>query len=297
MSKRRRNKKSYERYRDDEPEDDDQKEVKKKSRKKTRSREPGKKGDMALFGALIVIILVIVVGYFAYTVYFVEDEDEGDGFENPPRREIMLQVISDSSHNFGDSSTHDSDIGGKTDFLLLVANNGEATDTVSMKSSGGATGMTLSFDKTQLAVKKDGTQVVIATVSTSQTGFGSFSITATSDDDAIAKDTVTVNVNAKDLNDRQAQYGDKVDVYYVLVDRGTDAAFNPDKWAYNQDGPFTDFVIGQDVIEGFAEMADGMKVGETHVAIIPADKAYGNNPGDTRPDGDLVYEMQMMEIK
>lgn len=297
MAKRRRDKRSFERYGEEEPDDDDLEEVKKKHPKKPHHREQEKKVDTILFAILIVILLVIVGGYFAYTTYFADDDDDnGNELINPPRREILLQVISDTSHNFDKSSTHYSDIGGKTDFLLLVTNRGEATDTVSLKSSGGGTGMSLSFNEEQIPVKKEGAMVAIATITTTQSGFGRFTITATSINDVIAKDSVIVNVNAEDLADRQAQYGDEVSVYYVLVDRGTDAAFNPDKWAYNQDGPFQEFIIGQGVITGFSEMAAGMKVGETHVAIIPADKAYGNNPGDSRPDGDLVYEMLMMEI-
>jgi hypothetical protein len=297
MGKRRRNRSSYGRYREDEPDDEeDDIENKKPSKKKSATKEPDKKGDVVLLIVLIAVILIIAGGYFVYNVYYVTDGEDDDDLTEPPQREIQLQVISDSTHNFGESSTHSSDIGGKTDFLLLVTNKGEATDTVSFKSSGGTTGMTLSFDKSELTMDKDDALVVTATVTTGQAGIGSFTITATSVNDAIAKDTVTVNVDAEDLDDRQAQYGDSVTVYYVLVDQGTDDAFKEDRWAFNQDGEFP-FTIGSGVIEGFSEMATGMKVGETHVALLPADKAYGNNPTDQRPDGDLMYEMYMKEIK
>jgi len=154
--------------------------------------------------------------------------------------------------------------------------------------------MSLSFDSSTVSVKKDGAMYAIATVTTAQSGFGSFSVTATSVNDAIAKDTVTLNVDVHDLNDRKAAVGDEVTVYYVLVDRGTDDAYDPDKWAFNQDGEFP-FTIGTGVIQGFSDMAVGMKAGETHVTLIPASKAYNNEPG--YPKGDLLYEMTIKEIK
>ena len=294
MAKRRRNKRSLERSRDEDDDEDDEEQPSRRSRKQGGRKEPGKRSDMVMLGVMIVVIVMIIGGYFAYSLFLSPDDDNG-GQTNPPRREIQLQVITDTSHNFGVSSTHDSDINGKTDFLLLVTNLGEATDTVEFKSSGGAADMTLSFDRSTVTVKKNGAMYAIVTIATAQAGFGSFSVTATSVDDAIAKDTVTLNVDAHDLNDRQAGVGDVATVYYVLVDRGTDDAYNPDKWAYNRGGEFPDFTIGEGVIEGFSDMAVGMKAGETHVTLMPESKAYMNEPG--YPKGDLLYEMTMLEIQ
>ena len=58
--------------------------------------------------------------------------------------------------------------------------------------------------------------------------------------------------------------------------------------------PFT-FTLGQGtVIQGWDEGVAGMRVGGRRMLIIPADMAYGENPGGGRPGGTLVFDVQLL---
>ncbi len=51
------------------------------------------------------------------------------------------------------------------------------------------------------------------------------------------------------------------------------------------------------VIKGWTEGVQLMKVGEKRRFWIPADLAYGNNPGGGRPGGLLVFDVELLSIK
>ena len=58
--------------------------------------------------------------------------------------------------------------------------------------------------------------------------------------------------------------------------------------------PF-EFTLGQgEVIQGWDEGVAGMREGGRRRLIIPADMAYGENPGGGRPGGTLVFDVQML---
>ena len=58
--------------------------------------------------------------------------------------------------------------------------------------------------------------------------------------------------------------------------------------------PFT-FTLGQGtVIQGWDEGVAGMREGGRRRLIIPADMAYGENPGGGRPGGTLVFDVQLL---
>ncbi len=58
--------------------------------------------------------------------------------------------------------------------------------------------------------------------------------------------------------------------------------------------PF-EFTLGQgQVIQGWDEGVAGMREGGRRRLIIPADMAYGENPGGGRPGGTLVFDVQML---
>ena len=277
-------------------------------RRKSKDSDHEKKQDLILFGSLIVVILIIISSYFAYTVFLQDDgdnmTDELVGKTEPGEtvRGVSLQVISDADQLFGKQSLHTLDIDGQTEFCLLVVNTGNTNDEYDLRYSGLSADWSIMLEYNRISVSNNGAQVVILTITTTKTEDKYFQITATSVHDSKVTDSVSVGLKVEDLGTRTADYGDSAIVYYVLVDRGTDANFNPNKWAYNQGGVFGDqstgtFEIGTGVIEGFSEMAAGMKAGETRVWRIPAEKAYGNDPTDGVPDGELVYEMTMISIK
>ena len=51
------------------------------------------------------------------------------------------------------------------------------------------------------------------------------------------------------------------------------------------------------VIKGWTEGLQLMVVGEKRRFWIPAELAYGNSPGDGRPSGLLVFDVELFEIK
>ena len=271
--------------------------------------------DIVMLGSLVIVILMIISGYFVYNNYFSDEEESaGDGIEdtsyNPnvpgnggssgnQERGVTLMVINEVSHNFASNSRHNADRGGNTEFLLLVTNTGTATDTYKMSHTGSTGGWVLTFRETEsdsVTVKAGGAMVVIVEISVPNDGKGEFTVYSNSIYNSSITASVDLTVDVTDIGTRTAALGDEVQVYYVLVDRGTDNDYNPDKWAYNQRGEFP-FTIGEGVIQGFSDMAVGMKEGETKVMRLPVDKAYGSDPDDGRPDGDLIYEMYMETIK
>jgi FKBP-type peptidyl-prolyl cis-trans isomerase len=65
-------------------------------------------------------------------------------------------------------------------------------------------------------------------------------------------------------------------------------------------GPF-DFVLGAgQVIPGWDQGFDGMKVGGTRRLIIPSDLAYGRDGagnGIIPPDATLLFEMELLNVQ
>jgi hypothetical protein len=125
-------------------------------------------------------------------------------------------------------------------------------------------------------------------------------VTATSVDDAAATANVQASVTAADLGNVTAQTENDLVTQYVLVDRGSDAEYDENTWAISQTSydaePF-EVASPWAVIAGFADAMVGMRPGETKCFKIPSDKAYGTNKEDQRPDGDLYYELTLLEIE
>jgi peptidylprolyl isomerase len=93
-----------------------------------------------------------------------------------------------------------------------------------------------------------------------------------------------------------AEAGDQLTVQYVGVDYETGEQFDA-SWDNGQ--PF-DFELGAgNVIPGWDEGIEGMKVGGRRELTIPPDLAYGPNgsPPDIGPNATLVFVVDLLDVK
>jgi len=295
----------------EEDEDYELEKVDKKSkggrRRSSRSRGPkevnARREAFMIFG-LAAILIAATVGWYIVDADLLnlEEEDEEDTPPEPVYG-VKLEVISEMTHQFGTSSAHDAHPNENTQYLLLVTNTGNSVDTFNIQLSPAPTGwgyLLVSNEEkldssNNIRIVAGGAEVLILTVNVPGSGSISTQATAYSTKDTTQKSTVDVRTLVKDLGEETAQRRDSVKVYYTLVDRGTDGAYNKNKWAWNQANEFP-FTIGEGVIEGFSYMAEGMREGETKVEILPTDLCYGVNYEDGKPDGPLAYEMTMLDL-
>jgi FKBP-type peptidyl-prolyl cis-trans isomerase len=92
-----------------------------------------------------------------------------------------------------------------------------------------------------------------------------------------------------------AKSGDQVSVHYVgtLLDG---SKFDSSR---DRNAPFEFSLGGGQVIKGWDEGVQGMKVGETRTLTVPADLAYGGfSPSDKIPANSVLeFEIELLEIK
>jgi peptidylprolyl isomerase len=134
----------------------------------------------------------------------------------------------------------------------------------------------------------------------------STSAEATSSDNAkLTKPKVTVpkgpppkQLVVKDLREgtgATAKAGDEVTVQYVGVDYKTGKQFDA---SWDRGEPFT-FTLGAgEVIPGWDQGVEGMKVGGRRELIIPPELAYGpQQVGTIAPNSTLVFVIDLLEAK
>jgi peptidylprolyl isomerase len=93
-----------------------------------------------------------------------------------------------------------------------------------------------------------------------------------------------------------AAAGDQVTVQYVGVDYSTGEQFDA-SWDNGQPFPFQ--LGGGQVIPGWDQGVEGMKVGGRRELVIPPDLAYGaqGSPPDIAPDATLVFVIDLLEVQ
>jgi FKBP-type peptidyl-prolyl cis-trans isomerase FkpA len=101
---------------------------------------------------------------------------------------------------------------------------------------------------------------------------------------------------------RAAQKGARLQVHYTgwLYDPSKPGMKGRMFDSSKERGPF-DFVLGAgQVIPGWDQGFDGMKVGGRRRLIIPADLAYGRDgagDGIIPPDSTLLFEMELLDVQ
>jgi peptidylprolyl isomerase len=94
----------------------------------------------------------------------------------------------------------------------------------------------------------------------------------------------------------EAKKGDKVTVQYVGVGYDSEKEFDS-SWSRNE--PFT-FTLGAgEVIKGWDQGVEGMKVGGRRELLIPGELAYGaeGRPPSIAPNETLVFVIDLLSVK
>jgi peptidylprolyl isomerase len=94
----------------------------------------------------------------------------------------------------------------------------------------------------------------------------------------------------------EAKKGDEVTVQYVGVGYDSEKEFDS-SWSRNE--PFT-FTLGAgEVIKGWDQGLEGMKVGSRRELVIPAELAYGpeGSPPKIGPNETLVFVIDLLAVK
>jgi peptidylprolyl isomerase len=93
----------------------------------------------------------------------------------------------------------------------------------------------------------------------------------------------------------EAKAGDQVTVQYVGVDYATAEQFDA-SWDNGQ--PFSFQLGGGDVIPGWDQGVEGMKVGGRRELIIPPDLAYGEQgqPPSIGPNATLIFVVDLLSV-
>jgi peptidylprolyl isomerase len=148
-----------------------------------------------------------------------------------------------------------------------------------------------------------GAAAIIAVVIVLATGGGDDGDSSDSSD--LTKPTVEVpsgpppsSLQVKDIADgdgAEAQPGDTLSVQYVGVDYETGKEFDS-SWDSGQ--PFTFQLGGGQVIPGWDQGIQGMKVGGRRELIVPPDLAYGKQgqPPAIGPNATLVFVVDLLDV-
>lgn len=95
----------------------------------------------------------------------------------------------------------------------------------------------------------------------------------------------------------EARAGDTVSVQYVGVSWSTGKQFDA-SWDRNEE-PFTFQLGAQQVIPGWDQGVEGMRVGGRRELVIPPDLAYGaqGSPPDIAPGETLVFVIDLQQVQ
>jgi peptidylprolyl isomerase len=142
--------------------------------------------------------------------------------------------------------------------------------------------------------------------SDSSSGSSESTSTSTTEPAAKTKPVVTVpkgappkQLEVKDLEEgsgAEAKSGDKVTVQYVGVDYKTGKEFDS-SWSRNEPFPFK--LGAGEVIPGWDQGIEGMKVGGRRELVIPPELAYGETgyPPSIAPNETLVFVIDLLAVE
>jgi FKBP-type peptidyl-prolyl cis-trans isomerase len=94
----------------------------------------------------------------------------------------------------------------------------------------------------------------------------------------------------------EAKSGDKVSVQYVGVGFDSEKEFDS-SWSRNEPFPFT--LGGGEVIKGWDQGVEGMKVGGRRELLLPPELAYGaaGQPPSIGPNETLIFVIDLLKVE
>ncbi len=265
-------------------------------------KESSRRKALMPYVVLVLVILAIIGGYFAYMYLIKEDKDtpasdfnEDNSFIADVEIKVETKTDGDGSHSPFDYSMHKVDPSRGTQYLLLIKNKGEEKDSFRLTADN-PSGWSVTFEggnvMTDMSPGYWDYKIMTIKVTDSSDSYRDIKITATSLSDPLVKDSIITKNTVESLPPGEADLNNdpaKVDYNLVYYGGGTSGEKG---WYHNQGSEFE----ATNVIQGFKEAIKGMRVGQTKVIEVPPEKGYG--PDDEKHVGGrpLVFEITMLDV-
>jgi len=273
------------------------------------TRGPSLMEKIGPYLVLGLVILAILGSYAAYTVLVQKDVDnpgtanteDSDDFIAGVELKIETKTDGDGGHGPFDYSAHKVDPSRGTDYIILLKNRGERTDSFRF-SSNAPSDWTVEFRDGNMAseVPVNFWVYKIITIKTTQSSvkYQDITITATSISDNSKHDSVITKNTVESLPPAEADLGNhRVNVDYNLVyyNGGWNAEEETGEkgWYHNQG---SEFETTSGVIQGFEEAIRGMRMGQTKAVEVPPEKGYGFEDEKHTGGRSLVFEITMLDV-
>jgi len=244
------------------------------------------------------------------------DDDNGNGTGNdtdgtepiPPRRAEILVLNetrgADGKQMFSKNATHileGRDL--ETQFLIIIRNTGLDDLDVSVTKfvdNGGPWRVKVSAQ--QVHLRSGTTQPVFVNVSVnSQDQIRTHKIIIQwTDGNSTPQDSVDLVCVTTDQFGKNPDWHDTVTLDWTILHRGIDESYVEDDWSVYDSGTMT-FELGDFESEGTAVVGLHMAVEDsrtlkTSVVLLEYDQAYGIDPSDGYPDGDVIFEFRVIDV-
>ncbi len=254
--------------------------------------------NVITIGLILILIVTVFMGCLDGTDSPTSSDDENEETEKIYGVSFLVCTKAGGlgSHKPYTSSIHNVDPSLGTDYLLLVKNGGNVTDTFRFSSDAPSDWRVDFHGGNELPDIPAGEwhyKALSIRVNTDSSDVSrDIKITATSKSDSSKYASVTTKNTVVALDPEQADldmHPAKVDYNLVYYGGGTDVG--EEGWYFNQGCEFE----ASSVIEGFKEAVKGMRVGQTKVVETPPEKAYGPNDPKHVGGRPLVFEITMLD--
>jgi len=237
--------------------------------------------------AVVAVLAVVLIAYFI------------SGLSQPSESVPVRYDLTLSAHKFSSIT----EAGRTASFALFVTNVGDDTDAFTFSTEGLRIDWQPRFELNQVSLVPGTTAVNVLKVQTdpdTPLGIYTFFVQTTSTSDPSAVKSIELIVKISQLGSETATVGDKVQVDYFLwlkdgrLEDSSEQHGGPLKIYVGPSDPDPNDEYTQ-VIEGFWEGVDGLKIGETTVVWLPPNKGY-TDPSHPLYGKILIFEITLVSI-